>query len=179
MNDLHDKYVSEERQWAQQSIKAAEGRGMTCFLWRCHLCWSLLTQLREWWIYDRYECSSSLIISFMEIMKNILSCLWWWSNFFVFQTLVFLFIFCFLFSLNAISWIPFMTIRGWSCCMCYLDVFHLDLVYFFWLWYLFKLPTLESYRVFVVIIEIISIWWQWNLHAVLHTFFKRFKPFSN
>lgn len=55
-----DKCVSKEQESVEQSIKAAEGRGMTCFWWRCDLYWPLLPQLREWWMYDRYECSSSL-----------------------------------------------------------------------------------------------------------------------
>lgn len=130
MNDLHDNYVSEERQWAQQSIKAAEGRGMTCFLWRCHLCWSLLTQLREWWIYDRYECSSSLIISFMEIMKNILSCLWWWSNFLYFRLW-----FSSLSSVSCFHWMQYHEFHSWpsedEAAVCAIWMF------FIWIWFTF------------------------------------------
>lgn len=39
-------------------------------------------------------------------------------------------------------------------------------------WYILELPTLESCKVFIVTMESISKWRQWNLHAVPQTFFK-------
>lgn len=79
-----DKCVSKEQQLAEESIKASEGRGMTCFLWRCDLCWSLLAHLRKWWMYYRYECCSSWS---NENNGKCSSCLWWSHVFLVFQTL--------------------------------------------------------------------------------------------
>lgn len=76
------------------------------------------------------------------------------------------------FSLNARWRIPLRTFRGWSC---YMHVFHFLLVHFFPLWYTLKLTTWESWKVFIVIVESISRWRQWNLHAVLQTFFKQEK----
>lgn len=52
--------VCQKSKSKMRKAKAAEKRGVTSFLWRCDIWWSLLAQLREWWMYDRYECCTLL-----------------------------------------------------------------------------------------------------------------------
>lgn len=165
MNDLRGQICVKSARDSRGKYKSCKEEGND--MWRCDLCWSLLAQLREWWVYYRYGCSSSLSngnngkCSVMSVMVPCISSI---SNSgFPLHLLFF-------FSLVAIQWFPFITFRGWSCCTCCMDVFHLVLVYFFPFWYILKLPNME--RVFRVIMQSILRRWQWKLHAVLCTFFK-------